>query len=204
MWPKLVKSGRETPGRCKAPCLCICPRGTGIPMGSKGTFRFIFFELQSQNLQESRTWLILCREALRPRKEEERKAGNKQSRRTSWLTPPSQILHPVALRTTGQCPWGCSQLPQGWFLPSHPTPSSGRGFLCVGEGTKLEWKTWVWPGGSREFIASSSSFSSHVHPGGCCRSHLCPHSCRDVPHLDVPSPASAGQAGSWKGQLPIP
>lgn len=109
------------------------PRGAGIPTGSKGTLGFIFFELQSRNVQESRTWLILCR----ARREEERKAENKQSRRTSWLAPPSQLLHPPVLRTgsvaLGLLPAAMGVFPaaMGVFLPSHPSPSQALPWLCL-------------------------------------------------------------------------
>lgn len=146
---KIIKIRKSNPRVMQGPPVSASTQWrVGIPTGSKGTFGLIFLELQSQNLQKNRTWLIVCREVLQPRKEEERKAGKKQSRRTSWLTPPSQNLHPPMLTTTGQCPWGCFCCHRGGScLPIPPLPrlcpgsASGCGFLCEGEGMKLEWKS---------------------------------------------------------------
>ncbi|XP_027524092.1 peroxisome proliferator-activated receptor gamma coactivator-related protein 1-like [Corapipo altera] len=109
------------------------------------------------------------------------KAGNKQFREnvlagTSMVS--MWILHPPVLEAAGQCPRAC--LGVGPAFPSHPTQALPR--LCLWAQVfrwKKEWswpswkgRAWMWPGRSREPMASSSSssssssFSSHVHPGG--------------------------------------
>lgn len=182
------------------------PRGAGIPTGSKGTLGFIFFELQSRNVQESRTWLILCREAPRPRREEEKKAGNKQSRRRSWLTAPSQILHPPVLRTAVSGPGAapcchgggsCLLIP---LLPRLcPGSASGQIFVC-GRGNEAGMEE---PGCDLE-DPGSSLLPPPLSPPMCTLGLL------QVPPLSpfllgcsppgCPFSSHDGEAGSWRGQ----
>lgn len=129
--------------------------GGGICRGEKGTLGSFFFVLQSRGLWESRSWLALCREAVQPRNEEERKAWDKQlgkqRQKQTWGDDPGWHLHHVCpdpapsgagdhgLVSRAPLPAAVGTVPKLPFPPLPRAPlGSARGVgVWVGEGAEL-------------------------------------------------------------------